>query len=347
MEKIDNKLKIDINEDRKTDKLLEIKDLEVSFFTPSGEVQAVGGISYDLGYDEVMGIVGESGSGKSVEAYSIMGLLSSPGKVIGGEILFEGKDVLKKTEKEMENFRGNEVSMIFQNPMTCLNPVYTIGNQLMEAVLVHQDVPRKEAYEKAIKMLELVGISNPEKRMKQYPHELSGGMRQRVMIGMGLICEPKLLIADEPTTALDVTIQAQILELMEELQKKNKMSIIFITHNLGVVAKICDRVSVMYAGKIVEQGKVDDIFYKPSHPYTMGLMKSVPRLDDMDQDKLYSIEGSPVDMLNPPDGCCFGTRCDYCMKLCLKYEPPVVDLGNGHKSKCWLLALEEGELNDD
>ena len=211
--------------------LLQVKDLKVSFFTPAGEVKAVGGINYDLGYNEVMGIVGESGSGKSVEAYSIMGLLASPGKVMGGEILFEGDDVLKYDKKQMEDFRGNKVSMIFQNPMTCLNPVYTIGNQLMEAILCHKKISKEEAYKKAVSMLELVGISNPEKRMRQYPHELSGGMRQRVMIGMGLICEPKLLIADEPTTALDVTIQAQILELMKEIQEKIKMSIIFITHN--------------------------------------------------------------------------------------------------------------------
>lgn len=321
--------------------LLQVKDLKVSFFTPAGEVKAVGGINYDLGYNEVMGIVGESGSGKSVEAYSIMGLLASPGKVMGGEILFEGDDVLKYDKKQMEDFRGNKVGMIFQNPMTCLNPVYTIGNQLMEAILCHKKISKEEAYKKAVSMLELVGISNPEKRMRQYPHELSGGMRQRVMIGMGLICEPKLLIADEPTTALDVTIQAQILELMKDIQEKTKMSIIFITHNLGVVAKICDRVSVMYAGKIVEQGTVDDIFYNPSHPYTMGLMRSMPRIDAEEYEALISIEGTPVDMLNPPEGCGFGTRCEYCMKLCLKAQPPVVDLGNGHFSKCWLLTLKE------
>lgn len=321
--------------------LLEVKDLKVSFFTPAGEVKAVGGISYNLGYNEVMGIVGESGSGKSVEAYSIMGLLASPGKVMGGEVLFEGDNVLNYTETEMESFRGHQVSMIFQNPMTCLNPVYTIGNQLMEAVLCHQDVPKEEAYRRAVSMLDQVGISNPEKRMKQYPHELSGGMRQRVMIGMGLICEPKLLIADEPTTALDVTIQAQILEVMKRLQEKNKMSIIFITHNLGVVAKICDRVSVMYAGKIVEQGTVDDIFYSYAHPYTEGLMRSMPRIDSQEHEKLQSIEGSPVDMLNPPAGCGFGTRCDFCMKICLRKDPPIIDLGNGHLTKCWLPTLRE------
>lgn len=323
------------------DKLLKVNDLKVSFFTPAGEVQAVGGISYDLGYNEIMGIVGESGSGKSVEAYSIMGLLAEPGKVVGGTVEFEGKDVLKYSEKEMEQFRGKECSIIFQNPMTCLNPVYTIGNQLMEAVLCHHNIPKKEAYDRAVKMLELVGISNPERRMKQYPHELSGGMRQRVMIGMGLICEPKLLIADEPTTALDVTIQAQILELMKDIQKKTQMSIIFITHNLGVVASICDRVSVMYAGKIVEQGTVDDVFYRAAHPYTHGLLKSMPRIDSQEYERLQSIEGSPVDMLNPPEGCGFGTRCDHCMKICLRKEPPVVEVGEGHRAKCWLLAMKE------
>ncbi len=323
------------------DKLLKVNDLKVSFFTPAGEVQAVGGISYDLGYNEIMGIVGESGSGKSVEAYSIMGLLAEPGEVVGGTIEFEGNNILDYSEKEMEQFRGKECSIIFQNPMTCLNPVYTIGNQLMEAVLCHHNIPKQEAYDKAVKMLELVGISNPERRMKQYPHELSGGMRQRVMIGMGLICEPKLLIADEPTTALDVTIQAQILELMKDIQKKTQMSIIFITHNLGVVASICDRVSVMYAGKIVEQGTVDDVFYRAAHPYTHGLLKSMPRIDSQEYERLQSIEGSPVDMLNPPEGCGFGTRCDHCMKICLRKEPPVVEVGEGHRAKCWLLAMKE------
>lgn len=326
-----------------TKKLLKVKDLKVSFFTPAGEVQAVGGISYEMGHNEIMGIVGESGSGKSVEAYSIMGLLADPGKVVGGSIEFEGENILEYDKKQMEDFRGNKCSIIFQNPMTCLNPVYTIGNQLMEALLCHKSVSKEEAYKKAVKMLDLVGISNPEKRMKQYPHELSGGMRQRVMIGMGLINEPKLLIADEPTTALDVTIQAQILELMKRIQEKNEMSIIFITHNLGVVASICDKVSVMYAGKIVEQGSVDDAFYRPSHPYTHGLLKSMPRIDSEGYERLESIEGSPVDMLNPPEGCGFGTRCEHCMKICLRKDPPMVELGDGHRAKCWLLAMKEGE----
>lgn len=321
-------------------KLLEVKDLKVSFFTPVGEVKAVGGISYELNHGEVMGIVGESGSGKSVEAYSIMGLLQSPGKVVGGSIIFDGEDVLAKDAKEMQAFRGNSVSMIFQNPMTCLNPVYTIGNQLIEAVRCHKRITKKEAGAKAIEMLKLVGINNPERRMNQYPHELSGGMRQRVMIAMGLICDPKMLIADEPTTALDVTIQAQIIELMKDIQRKTQMSIIFITHNLGVVAEICDRVSVMYAGKIVEQGDVEDIFYRPRHPYTLGLLRSMPRVDAEEYERLIPIEGTPVDMLNPPSGCPFGPRCEHCMKICLRMEPPKIDIGNGHTSSCWLLTEE-------
>jgi len=321
-------------------KLLEVKDLRVSFFTPVGEVKAVGGISYDLNYGEVMGIVGESGSGKSVEAYSIMGLLQSPGKVVGGSITFDGEDVLAKTAKEMQDFRGNSVSMIFQNPMTCLNPVYTIGNQLIEAVRCHKKVSKAEARAKAIEMLELVGINNPERRMSQYPHEFSGGMRQRVMIAMGLICDPKMLIADEPTTALDVTIQAQIIELMKDIQKKTQMAIVFITHNLGVVAEICDRVSVMYAGKIVEQGSVEDIFYRPQHPYTLGLLRSMPRVDAEEYERLIPIEGTPVDMLNPPAGCPFGPRCEHCMKICLRVEPPSINVAEGHTSACWLLVDE-------
>ena len=244
----------------KKEKLLEVKDLKVSFFTPAGEVKAVGGISYDLDYGEVMGVVGESGSGKSQEAYSIIGLLQSPGKVVGGSITFEGKDMLALTKKEMQEYRGNKIAMIFQNPMTSLNPVYTVGNQLVEALRAHDSkISRKEAEQRAMEMMEMVGINNVQKRMNQYPHEFSGGMRQRVMIAMGLICHPQLLIADEPTTALDVTIQAQILDLMKSLQKKTGMGIIFITHNLGVVADICDKVSVMYAGKIVEQGPVDSM----------------------------------------------------------------------------------------
>ncbi len=324
------------------EKLLEIKDLHVSFFTPAGEVKAVSGVTYDIGYGEVMGVVGESGSGKSVSAYSVMGLLQAPGKVIGGSITFEKEDVLSYDKQQMTDFRGNKVAMIFQNPMTCLNPVYTVGNQLMEALQAHdKSISKEDAAKRAMEMMDLVGINNVDKRMKQYPHEFSGGMRQRVMIAMGLICNPKLLIADEPTTALDVTIQAQILELMKELQKKQKMGIIFITHNLGVVAEICDKVSVMYAGRIVEQANVDDLFYKPAHPYTIGLLRSMPRVDTTVHERLIPIEGSPVDMLNPPEGCAFAPRCDCAMKICLSKRPPYVDVGEGHRSACWLRVQEK------
>ena len=327
-----------IKENKK--EVLKIEDLSISFYTPVGEVKAVDSINYTLHENEIMGIVGESGSGKSVESYGIMGLLQEPGKVKSGKILYKGENVLDYDKNKMSEFRGAKCSMIFQNPMTCLNPVYTIGNQLMEALLVHKKCSKDEAYQKAVEMLDSVGISNPKRRMKQYPHELSGGMRQRVMIGMGLICEPDILIADEPTTALDVTIQAQILELIKEFQNKSKMSVIFITHNLAVVAQICDTVSVMYAGRIVEQGSVEEIFYNPKHPYTKGLLKSMPRIDSKEQVRLESIKGTPVDMLNPPDGCGFSTRCEHCLHLCLKKEPPMLEMGNGHRSKCFLHIKE-------
>ena len=321
--------------------LLEVKDLKVSFFTPAGEVKAVDGISYNLGYNEVMGIVGESGSGKSVEAYSIIGLLQKPGKVVGGSITFDGQDLLSYDEEQMRNVRGKDISMIFQNPMTCLNPVYTIGNQLMEALQCHDDkITKEEAWKRAVHMLELVGINNAEKRMTQYPHEHSGGMRQRAMIAMALISEPKLLIADEPTTALDVTIQAQILDVLKDIQKRVNTSIIFITHNLGVVAEVCDKVSVMYAGKIVEQGDVNDIFYDPQHPYTKALLASMPRLDEDGHERLIPIEGTPIDLLDPPQGCNFGPRCKECRKICLTKKPPYADLGNGHISACWLHFMD-------
>ena len=328
--------------------LLEVRDLKVSFFTPAGEVKAVDGISYTLGYSEVMGIVGESGSGKSVEAYSIIGLLQDPGRVTGGSILYEGENVLDWDAEKLRQFRGNRVSMIFQNPMTCLNPVYTIGDQLSEAVTCHDSsISKEEARARSIRMLELVGINNAAKRVDQYPHEFSGGMRQRAMIAMALICEPKLLIADEPTTALDVTIQAQILELMKDLQRKENTSIIFITHNLGVVAEICDRVSVMYAGRIVEQAPVRDIFYNPQHPYTRGLIASTPRLDEETRERLVPIEGTPIDLLNPPRGCSFGPRCRHCMKICLREKPPFAQIGEGHVSACWLHYMNRKENPDD
>lgn len=327
-----------------SENLLEVKDLKVSFFTPAGEVKAVDGISYTIKENEVMGIVGESGSGKSVEAYSIMGLLQQPGKVVGGSITFDGEDVLSFTKEQQRQFRGQKTGMIFQNPMTCLNPVYTIGDQLMEALRCHdKSISRKEAKKRAIEMLELVGINNADKRVDQYPHEFSGGMRQRAMIAMAMICQPRLLIADEPTTALDVTIQAQILELMKDLQKKTGMAIIFITHNLGVVAEICDRVSVMYAGHIMEQGNVNDIFYSPAHPYTKGLLRSMPNLGDEERTRLIPIEGTPVDLLDPPKGCSFGPRCEHCMKVCLTKQPPLMEVGDGHVSACWLHLKEMEE----
>ena len=290
---------------------------------------------------EVLGIVGESGSGKSVTAYSIMGLTAYPGKLIGGTIYFNGHQIEKMSEKEMRKIRGNEVSIIFQDPMTSLNPVYTIGNQITEVIRLHTGKSKKEAYDRAKELLELVGINEPTKRLKQYPHELSGGMRQRVMIAIALACEPKLLIADEPTTALDVTIQAQILELMQELRQKLGMSIIMITHDLGVVASMCERIAVMYAGHIVEYGTADEIFYEPKHEYTKGLINSIPKLSAQEIERLVPIEGQPVDLLNPPAGCPFAPRCANCMKICLREMPPKTELSDTHYSHCWLLQKEE------
>ena len=325
------------------EKLLEIKDERLSFFTPAGEVKALNGVSFSMEEGEVLGIVGESGSGKSVTAYSIMGLTAYPGKLIGGTIRFNGHEIEKMKEKDFRKIRGNEVSIIFQDPMTSLNPVYTIGNQIVEAIRLHTDKTKEEAYERAKELLELVGINEPEKRLKQYPHEHSGGMRQRVMIAIALACEPKLLIADEPTTALDVTIQAQILELMQELRKKLGMGIIMITHDLGVVASMCEKIAVMYAGHIVEYGTADEIFYNPSHEYTKGLIKSIPKLNAQEIERLVPIEGQPVDLLNPPAGCPFAPRCSKCMKICLRKFPPKTVLSDTHYSNCWLLQKDEFE----
>lgn len=329
-----------------SNKLLDIKDERLSFFTPAGEVKALNGVSFSMNEGEVLGIVGESGSGKSVTAYSIMGLTAYPGKLVGGSIWFNGHQIDKMTEKEMRKIRGNEVSIIFQDPMTSLNPVYTIGNQIIEVIRLHTGKSKKEAYERARELIELVGITEPEKRLKQYPHELSGGMRQRVMIAIALACEPKLLIADEPTTALDVTIQAQILELMQELRQKLGMSIIMITHDLGVVASMCEKIAVMYAGHIVEYGTADEIFYNPCHEYTKGLIRSIPKLNVEQTERLIPIEGQPVDLLNPPAGCPFAPRCRACMKVCLDRMPPKTELSETHYSHCWLLqklAVEKGE----
>lgn len=326
-----------------SDYLVDIKNERLSFFTPAGEVKALNDVSIRLKEGEVLGIVGESGSGKSVTAYSLMGLTAHPGRLIGGTLEFNGHQIDSISENEMRKIRGNEISIIFQDPMTSLNPVYTVGNQIMEVILLHTDKNRAQARDRAKELLELVGINEPEKRLKQYPHELSGGMRQRVMIAIALACEPKLLIADEPTTALDVTIQAQILELMMELKYKLGMAIIMITHDLGVVAHMCEKIAVMYAGKIVEYGSAEDIFYNPRHQYTKGLIRSIPRLDTRDHERLIPIEGTPVDMLNPPKGCPFAPRCEECMKICLREMPPVTEFNEVHYTQCWLNQKEEME----
>ena len=323
--------------------LVDIQHERLSFFTPAGEVKALNDVSIHLNDGEVLGIVGESGSGKSVTAYSLMGLTAYPGKLVGGTIDFNGHRINDLSEKEFRKIRGNEVSIIFQDPMTSLNPVYTIGNQIMEVILLHTDKNKEQARARAKELLELVGINEPEKRLKQYPHELSGGMRQRVMIAIALACEPKLLIADEPTTALDVTIQAQILELMMDLKKKLGMAIIMITHDLGVVASMCDRIAVMYAGRIVEYGTTDDIFYNPKHEYTKGLLKSITRLDAKEHERLVPIEGTPIDLLNPPAGCPFAPRCSNCMKICLREMAPVTTFDDVHYTQCWMNQKEQME----
>lgn len=321
--------------------LLNIQNLHLSFFTPAGEVKALNDVSLQLHEGDVLGIVGESGSGKSVTAYSIMGLTASPGRIVSGSIEFNGHRIDQMSEKELRKVRGKEVSIIFQDPMTSLNPVYSIGNQITEVIRLHTGKTAAEAKARAAELLALVGINEPEKRLRQYPHELSGGMRQRVMIAIALACEPKLLIADEPTTALDVTIQAQILELMTELKTKIGMSIIMITHDLGVVSNMCDRIAVMYAGKIVEYGTAEEVFYDPQHEYTKGLLRSIPKLTDTEHEKLIPIEGQPVDLLNPPAGCPFAPRCRQCMKICLRQMPPYSHYGDVHFSACWLRQQKE------
>jgi oligopeptide transport system ATP-binding protein len=320
------------------EKILEVKNLSVSFQTYGGEVQAVRNVNFDLYKGETLAIVGESGSGKSVTTQTIMKLIPMPpGKIKKGQILFEGRDIVPMTDKQMESIRGKEISMIFQDPMTSLNPTMKIGRQIMEGLIKHQNMSTSAARERAIEMLRLVGIPMPERRVNQYPHEFSGGMRQRAMIAIALAANPKLLIADEPTTALDVTIQAQILELMKDLQSKMDTSIIFITHDLGVVANVADRVAVMYGGQVVETGTVDEIFYDPRHPYTWGLLASMPSLDNDDKSELAAIPGTPPDLTNPPKGDAFAARNPYALAIDFEQEPPWFQISETHFAKTWLL----------
>ena len=326
--------------------LLEVNDLHTSFFTPAGEVRAVNGISFNLDHGKVLGIVGESGSGKSVTAYSIMQILANTGKIVSGSIKLNGQELVGAGEKVMKTVRGNKVSIIFQDPMTSLNPTYTIGKQLVEAITLHTNRNKKQAWDRAVEMLRLVNVNEPEKRMKQYPFEFSGGMRQRVMIAMALACEPDILIADEPTTALDVTIQAQILDLMKSLQEELGMAIIMITHDLGVVAQMCDEVIVMYAGSICEQGTAEEIFYNPKHEYTKGLMRSIPTADTAGT-KLQPITGTPIDLLNMPVGCPFAPRCDNAMKICLHERCQRMQINSDHAAACWMNVkngVEDGSI---
>jgi oligopeptide transport system ATP-binding protein len=319
------------------EKVLEVRDLHVSFDTYNGEVKAVRGVSFELKKGETLAIVGESGCGKSVTSQTIMRLIPNPpGRIKQGEILFDGKDLTKLSEREMEKIRGAEIAMIFQDPMTSLNPTMTVGRQITEGLMKHQKMSKEEAKKKAVEMLRLVGIPSPESRVNQYPHQFSGGMRQRAMIAIALSCAPKILIADEPTTALDVTIQAQIMELMKELQEKMNTSIILITHDLGVVADVADRVVVMYAGKVVETGTVEEIFYRPRHPYTWGLMASMPRLDQKKEQELLPIPGSPPNLIAPPKGCPFAARCKHVMKICQERMPDVTNISSNHQVSCWL-----------
>ena len=332
------------------DCVLSVRNLHTSFFTDAGEVSAVNGVSFNLAKGKILGIVGESGSGKSVTAYSIMQILADTGKVTEGKILYKGKNVLDFGKKEMHDFRGDKCSIIFQDPMTSLNPTFTIGSQINEAIMLHTERKhKKEATERSIELLQMVGVNEPEKRIKQYPHELSGGMRQRVMIAMALACEPDILIADEPTTALDVTIQAQILELMKDLQNKMGMAIILVTHDLGVIASMCDEIIVMYGGRVCERGTAEDIFYRASHEYTKGLLRSIPNIGNM-KERLIPIAGSPINLLNMPKGCAFCARCDNALKICLEQVPDEIQMPDGHYASCWLNVkkqLEEDNANGE
>ena len=330
-----------MNADNESEALLEVNDIHVSFLSRQGELRAVNGISYSVRRGEVMGLVGESGSGKTVEAFSIMGLLKPPGKISKGNVFFEGKDILALKKREIESFRGREISMIFQNPMSYLDPVFTIEKQMIETIRAHdKDFSKADAKSRSIDMLREVNIRNPHQVMRQYPFELSGGMQQRVMIAIALLCDPKLLIADEPTTALDVTIQAQIIQILKRLQKQRSMAMIYITHNFGIVAELCDRVSVMYGGYILEQGTTDDIFYNTAHPYTKMLLKTIPRMDLSGKEPLSPIGGVPADPTALPDGCVYHPRCSSCMDICRRSFPPKSVLNTEHSANCWLL---EGE----
>ena len=320
------------------EKLLEVKNLRVSFHSYAGEVQSVRGVSFDVEAGQAVAVVGESGCGKSVTAKTIMGLIQTPPGEIkeGSEILFEGENILAYSEKEWSNYRGASCSIVFQDALAALDPTLTVGRQIAEKVMLHTKVSKTDAYKEAERLLSLVGIPNPEKRVKQYPHEFSGGMRQRVMIAIALACQPKLLIADEPTTALDVTIQADIIDLLKDLQKQLNMAVILITHDLGIVADVAKKIVVMYSGKVVETGSNTDIFYRAKHPYTQALLRAVPRLDADENQELESIEGTPPNLIAPPAGCPFSTRCKECMKICQTHEPPEFEFEDGHTCKCWL-----------
>lgn len=318
------------------EKILDIKNLHTSFFSHIGEIQAVRGVSFELYKGEALGIVGESGCGKSVSMMSILRLIPENAKIKTGDVIFDGKNLATLPERGMQDIRGRDISMIFQDPMTSLNPVLSVGDQLTEHLIKHKRISKSEAIKRAIEMLDMVGIPSPKTRIKQYPHEFSGGMRQRVMIAISLICDPKIIIADEPTTALDVTIQAQIMDLMKSLKDRLGTSIILITHDLGVVADLCNRINVMYGGIIVEKGTDEDIFYRSRHPYTWGLMKSIPDHNSDVHEKLVPIEGQPPDLFKPPVGCPFAARCDYAMKICREEMPPLFKIAEGHESACYL-----------
>ncbi|MBW5468309.1 ATP-binding cassette domain-containing protein [Brevibacillus formosus] len=317
--------------------LLTIDNLRVNFKTYGGEVQAVRGVSFYVDKGETVAIVGESGCGKSVTAQAIMGLIPNPpGKIVGGKVVFEGAEISHLSKKELQGIRGTQIGMVFQDPMTALNPTMKVGTQIVEGFVRSHQVSREEARKRAVEMLSLVGIPDPEKRIDQYPHQFSGGMRQRVVIAIALACQPKLVIADEPTTALDVTIQAQILDLLKRLQEEQELSVVIITHDLGVVAEIAHRMVVMYAGMVVETGTVEDVFANPRHPYTWGLMRSLPRLDEGEKQRLIPIEGSPPDLFHPPVGCPFAARCDFAMEICEQQMPVTSEFGRGHQAACWL-----------